>query len=213
MNHQVEDDVDIEAALWKRTEAVDFDETRITEHRTRGIDRWIEAFRVADGQNRSRARGGFDHRVRFGETARHRFLDEDGQTRREKWRRDVAMTLGWNRNRHRVDAPEHVAEIESRLRPAGARDLVRARSIRIDDGNEVDAGERRQNAGVMAAEMADADHCNAQLHERNHEDTNTRRRARWFSSRLRVFVAKDGGIIRAARIDRRYRCQRHRRLS
>ena len=35
----------------------------------------------------------------------------------------------------------------------------------------------------------------------------------YYMSGNKLFVAKDGGIIRAARIDRRYRCQRHRRLS
>src|SRR5439155_4958788 len=38
VDHQIEDDVDVEAALGKRPEAVDFDEARVGQQSLRGID-------------------------------------------------------------------------------------------------------------------------------------------------------------------------------
>ena len=78
MNHQVEDDVDVEAALGKRAEPMDFDEARIGEERPRDGDRRIEALGVADGQHDARVAGGVDHLVGFVERARHRLLDQHG---------------------------------------------------------------------------------------------------------------------------------------
>ena len=56
VNHQVEDDVDVQAALRKRAEPVDLDETRIRHERQRRDHRRIEPLRMPGRQHRCRAR-------------------------------------------------------------------------------------------------------------------------------------------------------------
>ena len=71
------------------------------------------------------------------------------------------MQFGGHGNRHRVDAAHHLAIVERSGRPIGRRDLARARLVRVDDGDELDAGKGRENPGVMTPEMADADNGDA----------------------------------------------------
>ena len=51
VNHQVEDDVDVEAALGKRAEPVHLDEARVDDERQRRRDRRIEPLGMAGGQH------------------------------------------------------------------------------------------------------------------------------------------------------------------
>jgi len=53
VNHHVEDDVDVEAALGEPAHPVDFDEARPVEHLHRRHDRGVEALGVADRQRRA----------------------------------------------------------------------------------------------------------------------------------------------------------------
>ena len=55
VDHQVEDDVDVEAPLGERTQAVDLDESRIAQQRARRGDGWIEALGLAHGEERLRS--------------------------------------------------------------------------------------------------------------------------------------------------------------
>ena len=56
VDHQIEDDVDVEAPLGKRTQAMDLDEPRIAQQRARRGDGWIEALGLAHGEDRARLR-------------------------------------------------------------------------------------------------------------------------------------------------------------
>src|SRR4029453_8203437 len=65
VNHQVEDDVDIEASFRKRTQTVDLDEARISQQRTRLGNGWIEPLRMPDTQWETRFPPGRDNAVGF----------------------------------------------------------------------------------------------------------------------------------------------------
>jgi hypothetical protein len=80
VNHQVEDDVDVEAALGKCAQPMDFDETRIGEKPPRGVEGRIEALGLAHGEHDIRVAGGVDHRVSFVNRARHRLFDQNVDT-------------------------------------------------------------------------------------------------------------------------------------
>ena len=85
------------------------------------------------------------------------FSTSTGDARREKRQRDVTVQLGRHGDRHRVDPAEELAESMSGVvRCAAAISSARG-PIDVDDRDELDARQRRQNPGVMAAEMADAD--------------------------------------------------------
>ena len=180
VNHQVEDDVDVEAALGKRAEAMDLDEPRIGQQRARGGDRRIEALGVADGEHARRASAAAaiissasssDRAIGFSTSDRH--------AGRQERQRDVAMQLGRHGDRHGVDLPEQLARSRraARVRFAAAISSARA-AIGVDDGDELDARQRRQNPRVMAAEVSDADDGDrsdmSERHQpRRHEDTKT----------------------------------------
>ena len=166
MNHQVEDDVDVEAALRKGAEAMDLDEARIGQQRPRGIDRRVEALGLTDRKRNAGPCRGRDHRIGFRQGARQRLLHEHGDAGVEKRQRDRGMLFGWDRDGHGIDRPKQLACVEARLRVIRGRKLDGARVIRVDDRDELDAGQRRQNPGVVAAKMTDADDADAQAHVR-----------------------------------------------
>src|SRR5579863_5362991 len=80
MDHQVEYDVNVGAALGEGREPMAFDEARRAENRAQVHDRRIKAFEMADLQNAPGARGDSGEIVGFGERRSHRFFDEDIET-------------------------------------------------------------------------------------------------------------------------------------
>ena len=62
-----------------------------------------------------------------------------------------------HRERHRIHLADHVVIIDERPRSGGGRDFLGARAVRVDDGDEIHACERRQNPRVMAAQVSHAD--------------------------------------------------------
>ena len=77
------------------------------------------------------------------------FSTSTGDAGFEKRHRDVAMHLGRHRDGDGVDLPEQIARVEERPGAVGSRDLVGARLVGVDDGDQLDAGQRRQNPRVM----------------------------------------------------------------
>ena len=103
MNHQVEDDVDVEAALGKNSQAMDLDEPRRGDEREHGRDGRVVALGVTDGKRRARLLRGGDHLVSLREGACHRLLDEHRDPLLEERHRDVAVQLGRHRDGHCID--------------------------------------------------------------------------------------------------------------
>ena len=111
------------------------------------------------------ARGGRgDHGVGFFQRPRHRLLDEDRHASRQERHRDVPVQLRGDGDRHRVDLAEELAEVAERPGPVRAGDLGGARGIDVNDRDQIDARQRGQNPGVMAAEIPDPDDPYAQRH-------------------------------------------------
>ena len=165
MDHQVEHDVDVEAALGERSEAMDFDEPRIGQHRAGGRHRRVESLDVPDGQHRVTFHRGVNDRVGFSEGSRERLLDQHRDARLEKRQRDRVMNLGRHGHRHRIDPADHVPIIVHGLRAARCRDRIGAGPVGIDDGRQRGIRQRRQDAGMMPPEVADADYGKAQRHK------------------------------------------------
>ena len=95
VDHQVEDDVDVEAPLGKRAEAMDLDEPRIGQQRARRGDGRIEALGLADGEDSARLRRRRDHRRRPRRALRAiGFSTSTWHAGRQKRQRDLAMQLG-----------------------------------------------------------------------------------------------------------------------
>jgi hypothetical protein len=66
------------------------------------------------------------------------------------------------RHRNRVDPTDQLTAVGQRKRPCSARDLLRAFGNRVDDGHEPRSLEGRENARMVAPEVADADDSDSQ---------------------------------------------------
>ena len=76
MNHQIEDDVDVEAAIGKRTQPMHFDETRMIEQRAHGGDGRVVALGVPDAEDGTRCARRIDHRLCLTGISRERLLHQ-----------------------------------------------------------------------------------------------------------------------------------------
>ena len=159
VNHQVEHDVDVEAALGKRAEPMDLDEPRRRDERQHGGDRRVVALGVADGQRRARRRGRGDQRVGLGERcAPSASRPAPAMPRSRNGSAIVAMQLGRHRDDDRVDLAEQLAVVGQRARCRSPRRSPRRAPASVSTtAVEPHALERRQDARVVPAEVADAD--------------------------------------------------------
>ena len=187
VNHQVEDDVDVEAALGKRAEPVHFDEARIGEQRPRGLDRRVEALGVADGQQRRPLSP--PAAIISSASASDRAIGFSTSTGMPAARNGSAMSRCSSVGTAIVTAstcPSELARIEQRPRAVRRGDLLGARAVGVDDRDQLDARQRRQDPRVMSAEMADADDGDAQAcastSATSHEDTKSGRRSCFMAS-------------------------------
>src|ERR1051325_9034699 len=157
MNHEIEDDVDVEAALRKRAEAMDFDEPRIRDEWQRLRHGRVEPLRMSGREQRAAALRRVDEATGIGNAWRNRFFNQRGDAGAEKRQRHVQMRHRRHGNGHCVDVRNQIA----RLRKDTAAELggyfIGARPIRIADAHQVDAVHRRKQPRVMLAKMADTD--------------------------------------------------------
>ena len=128
VNHEIEDDVDVEAAIGERAEPVHFDEARARDEPQRDGDRRIVPLGVADGEHRPAGGGRGDHPIGVGERARHRLLDQHRRSPFEERHRDLGVELGRHGDDHTVDLSEEVTIVRQRRRARRAGDLG-ARSL------------------------------------------------------------------------------------
>ncbi len=133
------------------------------DEREDGGDRRVVALGVADGERRARLRRRGDHLVGFGHRARHRLLDQHRHAALEERQRDVAVQLGRHGDGHGIDFADERRDVGQRPGCLSTAAISAARSGSLSTtAVSVDALERRENARVMAAEMADADDGDAQ---------------------------------------------------
>ena len=76
MNHEVVDDIDIEAARREDAEAMDFEEQWVVEDRLNGKHGRIKSLDVAHLQDPLKSSGGVEQLIGFGQVRGHGFLDE-----------------------------------------------------------------------------------------------------------------------------------------
>ena len=184
VNHQVEDDVDVEAAIRKRAQPVHLDEPRMIEQRPDGRDRRVVALRVADAEHGAGRGGRINHLLRF---ARHPARAASPPARRsalQERQRHAQVRLGRNGDGHRIDPAEHFGRIGHPRRVDEAANLSRARFVDVDDRRQLDVGQRRENPRVMLPQRAYADHRDTCFHVFACLDAETQRRREFFSKKI-----------------------------
>ena len=162
VDHDVIDDVDIEAARRKNAEAMDFEKHRARDDFSDGDDGGIEAFDVADLKNAAAAFCGGNERVGFIERCGDGLFDEDVDSRCEDAGADTRVLGSRDGEADGVNAigGERVEVAKN----AGAEfrgNFLCAVGVGIDDADELGTFDFAPNANVVAPEIADADDCNS----------------------------------------------------
>ena len=106
MDHQVEDDVDVETSRGEGTEPVHLDEARVRHERQGDADGWIITLGMADREGRARRRRGGDHLIRLRDGPGDGLFDEDGDATLKKRQDDAAVGLGRHGDRDGIDPAE-----------------------------------------------------------------------------------------------------------
>ena len=161
VNHQIEHDADVGAAIWIRRESMRFDETRMHQSRLERAQDRIESLDVANLKDQLIPRGQFRQLGRVRGIFRDRFLDQQMSATLQKRKRNCMVEVRWRRNRSGV---HQLGKFIERFR--GSRAVFFANRIPPRKIDIVDRGEiRRRNFAieprVIASDMADAHDANA----------------------------------------------------
>jgi hypothetical protein len=158
VDHQIENDVDIQAATGEGPEPIHLDEDRRADHRERGHDRRVVPFDVADRQHPPLRPRESHERVRLREARRHRLLHEDVHAPLEQEGGDLGMRGGRGRDDRGLGLRGHGGEVRKDSETELRGDLARPTLVVIVDPDDLDAGGGRRDPRVMAAEVAHPDH-------------------------------------------------------
>src|SRR5262249_38337615 len=118
VNHQIEDDIDVGAALAEGRQAVTLDETRLRENAGKRADGRIEAFEVPDLQNALVPFGHLDQALPVGNRLGHWLFDQDIDSLGEKIVRQRGMHGCRNGEADTVDTTEQGTMVAECGRPA-----------------------------------------------------------------------------------------------
>ena len=157
---EVDDDADIRHARRERADAGDGDRENVLarDRLLDGGDRRIEALDMADHQRDAGAARGVDDVASLFHRGRDRLFDHHVDLARDAGERDLVMQMGGSSDRHRIDA--FVEQRIQRVEGTAADELGGARAMRlqrIDHADQIDAGQPRQHARMVAAHHAGAD--------------------------------------------------------
>jgi hypothetical protein len=163
VDHEVEDDIDIEGARREDAKAVDFEKHGAADERERGADGGIEALEMTGLGDALVLGGDAQQFVGFGERGGHGLFDEDVDASFHEGTVDIEMEDGGDGDGGGL----HFAVGGQELRDGAegfavelAGNGIGARGIGIDHAYQTDAARLLQlaiDAGVIMAESADAD--------------------------------------------------------
>ncbi len=157
MDHQVEDDVDVETARREGSQALDLDESRIGARVQQGLDRRVVELHVSHGENPLPPVGRGDQGVGLRERRRDRLLDQQVQTAFEERQSELAVERGRRREHRCVDPSGELLEARCDARPVLGRHRRRHIAAGIEDAFQNHAIETRKEPGMVTPERADTE--------------------------------------------------------
>ncbi len=165
VDHEVEDDVDVEGARGEDAEAVGLEEHGLVECGEGGGDGGVEAFEVADGDDAGVVLRESDDVIGFGESGGEGFFDEDVDVGGEELLRDVGVVDGGDADGGGAEGEPGVEEIGDGGEGgdvAGGGEGAAAAGVGFDERGELnEAGiglfELAIDAEMIAPEGAGAD--------------------------------------------------------
>ena len=147
MDHEIEDHVDLRAALLEAGEALGVDVQRAVDALRQRLEGFAVALHMADLQHGFLLRRQVHQVVGFGERGGERLLDQHVQPALEEGARHFVVQVRRHGNHRGVDVAQDLSEIGNR----------RARGIGIDHRGELHAGQTREFLGVEAPHVTGAD--------------------------------------------------------
>ena len=124
VNHQIEHDIDVERTRGEFPDAMDFEVDGIAHVWTQGYERGIEAFEMADLEQRASLLRGSNHSIGFSQRWRDRLFDQHVNPRFQQSAGDLAMRFRRNRETDGIDAANQIAPIGGPLNFALHRDCT-----------------------------------------------------------------------------------------
>jgi hypothetical protein len=158
VDHQIQHDIDIRAALDERRQAVALDKFRILDHAFKTANRRIKPFEMADLKQRPLGRRQRDQFLGLGQIRGQRFFDQDIDAGVKKVTRDSMMITGRHRNAGATNSADELVVVGKRRRPQRLADRPGALAVDIDYADQVGLFRRRVLLGVKLAEITDTDH-------------------------------------------------------
>ena len=159
VHREIDDHADVRHARRKRTDAGDGDreDVLVLDRALDRLDRRIEALDVTDHERDAGAAGGGDDSAALLHRRSDRLLDHDVDAAGDAFERQIVMQMGRRRDGDRIDPGAEqsvgIAECGAAERPG---DEIALLAVGIGDPHQLDTGNVRQNARMVAAHDADA---------------------------------------------------------
>ena len=157
MDHEVENDINVGAARRERPQAVRLDEARVVDAPARRPHDRVEALRVADAEEASRARGRAGHGGCLRQRGGHRFFDQDRQAAFQARLDDRGVRRGRDGHADRVELPRQVPVGRQRRNAVSGGDGRGTIEVGVHDRLQARLSEGRVDAGVVLSQAADSD--------------------------------------------------------
>ena len=161
VNHEIEDDIDIERARGENAKAVDFEKHRMSQDGDRGADGGIEALEVSDLRDALVLGGEVNEFVGFVKRSGERLFDEDVDAGLHEFAGDVHVMdcgSGDGRGLQLAVRGEHLRDGAESFAGEFAGDRIGAGSVGINDAEKADRlallFEFFVDAGMVASEDA-----------------------------------------------------------
>jgi hypothetical protein len=160
VDHNVEDDIDIQRTIGKRRNAVDLKIERVGDVRPQCPHRGVEPLELAHHQLRPGTLARRDHFVRLFQRDRDRLFDQHMNARVEKRARYLAMRLRRRGDGDHIRLVQKFPPVRERRAAVLARDAVCRFGVNVARSDKLYpplSGQLRVVACVVSAEASDAD--------------------------------------------------------
>src|SRR5712692_10436912 len=163
VNHQVIDNIHIQAARCEYSQAMHFEKQRVVEDGLDGQYRGIESFQMPDLQQALIAVCGIDESIRLGEGLCHGLFHENVEAHPEQTAAYFRVVGSRYRDARRVRAAAQFIEICESVRAEFLGRRLSTLRIFVEDADQIGVLDFTVDARVIAAELASTNNCDTRL--------------------------------------------------
>src|SRR5205823_10424130 len=157
VDHQVEQDVDVERARHEDAQALGLEVADVADEVRDGGDRWVVSLDVAYLYDAAARRRDVDQLPRFVDARRNRLLDHHIDAGFEELPRDVVMRRSRRGHDRAIDVARQIGDRVEAFQAETRRDLVRDVVVHLDEAGDVHVRNLGEDSRMQPAEIAGAD--------------------------------------------------------